>query len=68
MPVGCTDIYIKTGLIYLQTSKFNQQDYTNAMHDHGGSLPSIAAGMETASWDDIVIGGFFGFSMFHSDV
>jgi hypothetical protein len=65
--VGAADIYFKTGLLFLQTSKFNQQDYDNADQDYSGSLPLLAGGMEVALWDDIVIGGYLGFSMFHSD-
>ncbi|MEO7426054.1 MAG: hypothetical protein ABI036_12765 [Fibrobacteria bacterium] len=66
--VGRVDVYLKTGLVFLQTSKFEEQDYNNATHDYGTSIPFFGIGIETALWEHLLIGGIFGFSKLHSDV
>jgi hypothetical protein len=64
---GSTDVYFKTGIGFLQTGKFNVQDYNNAKQNYKGSAPMLILGIETGLWQNIAVGAFLGYSKFHSD-
>jgi hypothetical protein len=64
---GSIDVYFKTSIGFLQTSKFNKQDYNNAKQNYKGSAPMLVLGIETGLWQNIAVGAFLGYSKFHSD-
>lgn len=68
MDQGTVNISVRTGAIFLQTKKFNENADLVTYEDFKANTPAFGAGFELAFWDNISIGCDINYAKYQSDV
>jgi hypothetical protein len=68
MDQGTVNISVRTGAVFLQTKKFNENAAEVIYEDFKANAPAFGAGFEMAFWDNISIGCDINFAKYKTDV
>lgn len=68
MESGTTNISLRLGTGFLQTSKFNENAELVVYEDFKANAPAFGAGFELALWDNIVVGADINYAKFKNDM